>query len=172
MVKHAAAWLKLQLPAGEVTLESAQELGKAAIATGLPLEFSSAPALFGQVFRGEDVRLCFEWGKALDKITLASAARDALLGDLLAAMACAGTAQLYAVLVVPPPQIELTLLETVAEALSECQADGMVRFSAWPESQDPTNGLADYRIKDGHLIPRLDAAGSIPYLSVSRASEL
>lgn len=153
-------WLRLQLPSGPGALDAARPLVEAAVGSGVPLDVTSPPALWGTLLAGRDAPLLVRGGKGLAQTTSSSHAADWVQAHLFETLCSLEREriQTYALHVAEP--LSEHQIAGALEAIESARTEGHLAFAALHMGRSPGPGLAAWRFHDAFdfvMVSRSDA---------------
>jgi hypothetical protein len=137
-------WLSLQGGG-----QDAAELVDAALASGKPLEVSSAPALWGGHGAGKAETVMATGGRDLEQLRDPSRAPDLIGARLIEVLSGLGRPTLDIFIWQYTGPLAESVVDEVFRALESAREEGLVRFLALEPVGPPLASLAMWQIRDG-----------------------
>lgn len=163
-----ATWLSLQIP---LDADEIQPLAEAAGQSGLPIDVSVAPALWGGKLRGtEAVLSCFS-STAYETATESAHAVDLTQAHLIEVLSCLGREHLDFYFVRVRQMVEEFQISGVLEALEWAKQEGHIRFMGLACEGPPLSSLATWQFHDAFeavYLPNSEAESMLGTLARQR----
>jgi hypothetical protein len=160
--KLPSVWLRLEVPTSSAEIDP---LAEAALQSGLPLDLSTSPALWGGKMRGTSAILSCVSSSDFEQANDSGHAGNLIQAHMIESLSCIGREHWDFYFLRFRGAVSESILSGVFEALEMAKQEGHIRFIGLASEGDPNKTLAMWSLHDAFDAILIRDPGHVPILA-------